>query len=964
MFDEDPEVNPTLVYMLKRDFDFALPPFDPDPDTGANDLISYFLEVQEATSGRSWHVEDSAWLGQFNFKKLAMYRDLEVQEPAAHENPRVSAIAGLESFPAEADIGPPEAFDQVSPAEIFSVKDADRSQTEALLRARAGQNLIIQGPPGTGKSQTITNLIAQFLRDGKKVLFASEKMAALSVVHRRLEEVGLGPYCLEIHSDKANKRDTLARIDRAWNQGAPQVGARAPAAFQALLNMRQELNEYARVLHEPVLFGRSAFEVHAQLARLDQAPQMTARLQVPVAELTSDRQMELLHHARRLAQVPGVLVGYAGHPWNGCLLTEWSMDLQDLISRRFTDLASVLTESASVGNVMATEMAAPTPACVDELLPLLGLAGAFALSPCPPLDWFEADIEALRSEARDLAERQARYHDLRAQLLGMYTPQIFEEISKELVAQVEPPGWRLPHALRNQAAPFQTLEGSGWDLIGLIRRVAADLDEILDATAELASTLSEPKPTGLDAARTLVKIGEEIGSDARPTSEWCDISSLSRVEAEARSCTQRAKDRETASAELAEGFSEHILHLPLVEWRVENAGRYGRFYRILFPGYRQRLSEVRAAYRGTDKLDFRGFARAVALGADIQEIDRWFEDRGEALTSSLGLHYRGADSDWAEITRALGCLRTILDLLGSSALADGVRKVLLTGGNQIREMRQTAQKARQALSDLELCLPDLQERLDLSVLLGISPEGYIETVPEGLGAVAQELEAFIAALGELRAWRRSGLTRHAEETISDAKDALSTVELEREIAASYDTLARRYPSFFDGLDTDWPGVIAALDWTSKFNPIRLEMGLGEDCLNAATDPQCVVRVRDLHPKLSEHLTSLKREMDFLATVFARPSIVPGGAVEQMPIESLVSWVRSRLDKIGDLSDWVQFQALKEDAERAGLAEFLQEAVERSIDPDQLEDALQRRLLVTQLDEIYRRQRANLRSCGN
>lgn len=83
--------------------------------------------------------------------------------------------------------------------------DADASQTRAIERARRGDSLVIQGPPGTGKSQTITNVIAQAVLDGKKVLFVAEKMAALSVVKRRLDQVGLGGACLELHSEKASR---------------------------------------------------------------------------------------------------------------------------------------------------------------------------------------------------------------------------------------------------------------------------------------------------------------------------------------------------------------------------------------------------------------------------------------------------------------------------------------------------------------------------------------------------------------------------------------------------------------------------------------------------------------------------------------------------------------------------------------------------------------------------------------
>ena len=64
--------------------------------------------------------------------------------------------------------------------------DSDTSQTLAIHDVRKGKNLIIQGPPGTGKSQTIANVIASAVADGKTVLFVAEKMAALEVVKRRL----------------------------------------------------------------------------------------------------------------------------------------------------------------------------------------------------------------------------------------------------------------------------------------------------------------------------------------------------------------------------------------------------------------------------------------------------------------------------------------------------------------------------------------------------------------------------------------------------------------------------------------------------------------------------------------------------------------------------------------------------------------------------------------------------------
>ena len=86
-----------------------------------------------------------------------------------------------------------------------------------------GYDLVLEGPPGTGKSQTITNLIAQALGAGKSVLFVAEKMAALEVVHSRLVEGGLGEFCLELHSTKANKRGVMRSLAAAIDASLQSV---------------------------------------------------------------------------------------------------------------------------------------------------------------------------------------------------------------------------------------------------------------------------------------------------------------------------------------------------------------------------------------------------------------------------------------------------------------------------------------------------------------------------------------------------------------------------------------------------------------------------------------------------------------------------------------------------------------------------------------------------------------------
>jgi hypothetical protein len=111
--------------------------------------------------------------------------------------------------------------------------------------------MVIQGPPGTGKSQTIVNLIAGAVGEGKRVLFVAEKMAALDVVKRRLDHVGLGRACLELHSNRTNKKTIIEEL-RHTALGERQASPRSRAEFSLLGDNRDRLNAYCKAVNEPI----------------------------------------------------------------------------------------------------------------------------------------------------------------------------------------------------------------------------------------------------------------------------------------------------------------------------------------------------------------------------------------------------------------------------------------------------------------------------------------------------------------------------------------------------------------------------------------------------------------------------------------------------------------------------------------------------------------------------------------
>src|SRR5690606_34667702 len=145
-----------------------------------------------------FHVEETAHLALLQFSTLEMWRDLRDNWPRFMERPVVKHLVETPGQPFIDGIEPP-APDETAEATTYLPIPADGSQIQAVRWAAAGKSFILEGPPGTGKSQTITNLIAHCLATGKRVVFVAEKQAALGVVKRRLDDIGLGRFSLDVH---------------------------------------------------------------------------------------------------------------------------------------------------------------------------------------------------------------------------------------------------------------------------------------------------------------------------------------------------------------------------------------------------------------------------------------------------------------------------------------------------------------------------------------------------------------------------------------------------------------------------------------------------------------------------------------------------------------------------------------------------------------------------------------------
>jgi hypothetical protein len=174
----------------------------------------------------------SLTLGNFNYRKMTLVRDYAKLIETDMASGAFDTVFSLSPRPPEEAPPPLDLGDQ------HLIISCDAAQASAITRPRASASYIIQGPPGTGKSQTITNLIADYVARGKRVLFVCEKRAAIDVVFHRLRRQGLDELCCLIHDSQTDKKAFIQNLKQTYEEFLNSVGHDADAEKNCTATLR------------------------------------------------------------------------------------------------------------------------------------------------------------------------------------------------------------------------------------------------------------------------------------------------------------------------------------------------------------------------------------------------------------------------------------------------------------------------------------------------------------------------------------------------------------------------------------------------------------------------------------------------------------------------------------------------------------------------------------------------------
>lgn len=403
MRDEEVQVNITLLEFLKQNYDIRIHGLNPLPmDEHGLNLPKIFAIIRHAVMNLPmWDVVEVGFIGNFSFSQFVMWNDIHGRTAFLEYNKIVrSLMKGIVDW----DCTIPESVDT---DEAYLPVTVDSSQLKAINMAAGGVSFVLHGPPGTGKSQTITAMIANALTKGKTVLFVAEKMAALEVVQKRLETLGIQDFCLELHSNKATKKAVLNQLRRGLEIGVWGFHTNYDDKSRDIRKMREELDAYVKALHIPRSFGKSLRQL-IDIYEMIPEHGKSVRFEHDYAASLTERDLDHQVHSLERLIAAGKAIGHPhNHPLAAVHKNEYSqklkMDMEDIVLAYKSALKKFKEDTGAFVRQMELE----TPVSETEWKDICRYAGSvIAMEEIPSFIRNADSIDREFSVPRDYIERR------------------------------------------------------------------------------------------------------------------------------------------------------------------------------------------------------------------------------------------------------------------------------------------------------------------------------------------------------------------------------------------------------------------------------------------------------------------------------------------------------------------------------------------------------------------------------
>lgn len=932
--DDDITVNPTLRYKLEHDFNIILPEFS--ADEGIEDFLTRCKTLIQDQP--EWGLEESVFLSTFSYLKINMYNDLGNNEEEVCENPIVMALSGdLSSLPDTTDIiSEVENLDfdkDQKPQDVFQVLDADHSQQEAIELAKRGVSFVLQGPPGTGKSQTITNIIAECLAEGKKVLFVSEKEAALDVVRNRLYRTGIMDFCLAMHSHKANKKEIINELYRTAGLDKKRFREENLVQLEKLYTNRNKLNTLSEEIHKKISpLHKSVYDINGELALLekvkgyvfdikdmdtvdfpkfDKMKESIALLIKSIKNFEGDRFSPLWGDSK----LP-LLSNQNKHDFRAKI----TKDKIELFSSLIMRLKELIGEDYNISWDSLTGL--------EEFLAFCGKGDII------PENWNNDNL----SDNRELAlkwdsirRKVSPAHDI---VTSTFSSDVTAFNAKELKTNVE----GLLDFLKSSTQLsienpktdlFRTSYSRFVDSTKEVEDMLTSLDEIDDGLSALKLDLEK---RDLNDLKNILSIVKTISSLSIVNANWFEQNALTSIRQTVSKAEETLKQIADIESVIDTRFDDTIYSVDISSLLPKFRAEYSSPFRIFKSSYKADIQTLKG-HEKSGKLSYKEALDTLNRLKRIQDCQNLLPDIEVDCQKYFGLNEITVATDFEQYRNICNELERI-QVFYAGSIPGSVQSFIIARNSQLPGYKEHIDGLVKICGNNAL--------LDLaSQFVAGDGEKTISRIKLNCEAIDEYTGRISVGISELESYSKSYLKN------LDALDAL--VEWEAYLSAlKYDQtlLQEKFSFLYKGEDTNWSGIVEKIDWLKDYLPRSWSLSIPEAFTSRLKTEQFFAeKCKGYCEIVSNTRRKIDEDIRWFSEWFEDPS-----AILTCSLSYCKDTINFYSDNLEDLDEWLTIHRAMRNCESLGLKSFIDIVVkDKEADCDKYLDVFCKRFYAIWLD---------------
>lgn len=906
-YDDDVVVNPTLQHLLSADYGIELPPFDPDKDT----VEDYLKTLEDIADEKGWRIIREASIGLLSFLKINMYKDLENNIENISNNAVLKAMLGDTSE----IVNIPEELksynhDTLIPKECFQVLSADSSQQDAIELSKRGVSFVMQGPPGTGKSQTITNIIAEALAADKKVLFVSEKMAALQVVYKRLSELGLAEFCLALHSHKANKKQVLDDIQNTLSLKKTRVKQEAIEELDRLNFERTELNQYATELHEEIApLNISCYDVYGILDNLKSATDALFSIE-DVDKITRETLNETIYNLENLANyINNSNFDLENNPWFGVVINSLSLEDKQVMDKNINLIVKYLSELISNITDLVAKYGLNNPDTLQSVEEFIGfIKTLLQISAIPEIIFDNDNIRDLEEFTQKSADRIGTLIKDRENIDSWFYSDVYNVDLEKAKSDID--------SKKEELA--KSLESS------IIHNVAENIDNYYDDISDMLNSItnvvnianSDMAMLCLDMPVTLANLSilhdliVELKTQPSCQKQWFDARILSSAISNISKYKELSAKINSLNSEILNTWEKEIFEIDYTEILNRFKTDYKGIFKVFNSNYRaDKKTIIKHSKDPLAKISDQQIVDVLLKIKELNELTAELTNNKSSIDEMYGSAFSGTSTDWESVSLDLSSLQKILSLYPAASTQNEFKSILIN--NEYDKLSRVYATFEELSAERIQAICSNYNRLFLNKL----------DSNEDMHSIISKVKETLDALGELKAQIKNlkgiykdkdshiGLFVKLEKAI-ELRKAESVLQEEENLFKTYYGDSYKYTS------TDWDEIKQHIANKKEFDNLTSGKNISEQFLQAiATNSEKRTDITSKIENIAKSLLDTNTLQPFFEKIF-------GEGVSSLSIDVLENKYSKCLGKVELLEKYLEYKTFRDKCISCGLEEFI------------------------------------------